>query len=241
MKTMLAVMTIVTSVFFACDSTEQTDPGATDTQADACQPQCVDHGGTYGACGPDGCGGICGDCTGADECVFRDGPYYGECRPGCDQLCELNGYECGDLYSGSDCFCGLCDEGLVCAGTGYENPDMYSFGWETRQTCRPVEGLCVGTEVGLSPIYFACTETETCVESGCASGECGADAGCGALGCCGYDCLKCDGPQQTCLGGECTCTPACEAKECGDDGCGGACGECPDSTNCDESGTCVPE
>ena len=34
------------------------------------------------------------------------------------------------------------------------------------------------------------------------------------------------------------CTPACEGKECGDDGCGGSCGACEDDETCD-LGICV--
>ncbi len=36
------------------------------------------------------------------------------------------------------------------------------------------------------------------------------------------------------------CVPICHGKDCGDDGCGGTCGECPDSDVCSESGLCIP-
>ena len=35
------------------------------------------------------------------------------------------------------------------------------------------------------------------------------------------------------------CTPACQGKECGDDGCGGSCGSCKDTDVC-QLGACVP-
>ena len=35
------------------------------------------------------------------------------------------------------------------------------------------------------------------------------------------------------------CTPACGGKQCGSDGCGGACGSCGASQSCDASGRCV--
>src|SRR5262245_49826743 len=31
------------------------------------------------------------------------------------------------------------------------------------------------------------------------------------------------------------CTPACDGKECGDDGCGGTCHSCPSGERCNES------
>ena len=40
------------------------------------------------------------------------------------------------------------------------------------------------------------------------------------------------GNQFVCGGGICHCEPACEGKLCGDDGCGGVCGECDDGLNC---------
>lgn len=57
------------------------------------------------------------------------------------------------------------------------------------------------------------------------------------------DTLSCDdGDPATsnwCKEGIClACAPDCEGKECGDDGCGGECGNCPGSCSCGESGSC---
>ena len=35
------------------------------------------------------------------------------------------------------------------------------------------------------------------------------------------------------------CAPACDGRQCGDDGCGGSCGSCADSAVCSEAGQCV--
>ncbi len=37
------------------------------------------------------------------------------------------------------------------------------------------------------------------------------------------------------------CTPACEGKECGDDGCGGSCGSCSEEEKCNSLGKCYKE
>ena len=34
------------------------------------------------------------------------------------------------------------------------------------------------------------------------------------------------------------CTPACAARQCGDDGCGGSCGACEDESSCTPEGLC---
>ena len=40
-------------------------------------------------------------------------------------------------------------------------------------------------------------------------------------------------------GASCNCTPQCSGKQCGDDGCGGACGNCAGGDSCNGSGQCV--
>ena len=35
------------------------------------------------------------------------------------------------------------------------------------------------------------------------------------------------------------CVPDCLGKQCGDDGCGGSCGECPTGQACQDDGTCL--
>lgn len=41
--------------------------------------------------------------------------------------------------------------------------------------------------------------------------------------------------------GDCPCVPNCENARCGNDGCGGTCGECPDGSLCEAGNcTCVP-
>lgn len=56
------------------------------------------------------------------------------------------------------------------------------------------------------------------------------------------------GPEGTCAdwdasrpatGASCSCTPQCDGKTCGDDGCGGACGNCGDDETCSDAGACV--
>ena len=39
-------------------------------------------------------------------------------------------------------------------------------------------------------------------------------------------------PGHACQEGTCQCVSSCDAKECGDDGCGGDCGSCPDGMTC---------
>jgi hypothetical protein len=73
-----------------------------------CQPQCEGR-----ACGPDSCGGICGQCEGSQE-VCQDG----QCV--CEPFCA--GKECGDDGCGGDC--GSCEPPFHCEANKCEcTPD----------------------------------------------------------------------------------------------------------------------
>ncbi len=67
------------------------------------------------------------------------------------------------------------------------------------------------------------------------------DAGCTSPSTpCGEECCL---PSEQCHEGECvTCVPTCAPDDCGDDGCGGQCGPCPQSpypTSCNDQHKCV--
>ena len=124
---------------------------------------------------------------------------------------------------------------------------------------------CVGKECGDDGCGGECGQCsgdqEVCVLGQCACISDCVDKECGEDGC-GGDCGECqDGfvcdmsdQQCTCLQQPCgqaccvsdqvcleeaCCTPDCEDKECGSDGCGGNCGECPENADCDGQGQCV--
>ena len=102
-----------------------------------CEPDC---GGLW--CGPDGCGGSCGEC-GADEVCNS----IGHCEPGfCVPDCE--GRECGS--NGCDYGdCGECGPCLQCAGDGTCEPvpagdDPYDDCEEDSEESCGLDGECDG-------------------------------------------------------------------------------------------------
>jgi len=108
------------------DAGGTTDPGTadlggpTDSGKEVCVPQCEGK-----QCGPDGCGGKCGSCTGTDVCNMETG----QCVP-CEPKCE--GKQCGPDGCGGTCG--------TCTGTDVCNE-------ETGQ-CVPCEPKCDGKECG---------------------------------------------------------------------------------------------
>jgi len=206
-----------------------------------CKPDC-----TGKQCGPDGCGGSCGDCSGCQS-VCTDA---GKCAaaPEADSECHD-----GDIYWKDTC--GAWGEKATECGEAGCNPGS--------KVCADCEDLCSGVECGMQGKCDCGTcPTDKSCQSGVCEYHCGdglcADAGgetcctcpadCGL--CCGNGACDCEETCATCvedcgcadcgeecLAGECTFT-ACAGKECGDDGCGGSCGECSGGKEC-QAGNCV--
>jgi hypothetical protein len=105
--------------------------------------------------------------------------------------------------------------------------------------CTAGERLCDGIDVlecredGDGWDYVeACDDDDPCTDDLCVAGECLFEE---TGSCCDPPCPM----GQLCFDGECVCAAQCFGKECGDDGCGGACGECPDQHHCSPAGLCL--
>ena len=141
-------------------------------------------------------------------------PDASSCEPQCVGVEPGSTYykECGaDGCGGS---CGTCNEGLTCSPTGL---------------CVEQEDPCQGI-----PSVGKC-EDNTLIE--CKNGQ-RLETDCKLLD------KVCDWENNTetnTAGYACvdkSCEPQCKDKECGNDGCGGECGECPDHLSCNASGMC---
>ncbi len=211
-----------------------------------CEPDCADR-----ECGDDGCGGDCGPCADGGVCVAG--------------ACEDAPAACGDgaCQDDEDCAncpadCG-CPEGEVC-----DAPSR-----ACAPACVPdCEGRICGSD-GCDGVCGACDDEQLCMDGACvdAPPECGdgvCEEGESCLGCpldCGVCCgdgacvpehgedcatcladcfcaddARCDVPTRACVP---ACTPDCEDRACGDDGCDGVCGACAGDLICDADGACV--
>jgi hypothetical protein len=211
-------------------------------------------------CGSDGCGGTCGACpcdvcspdqTWCDDsgqCIVSDGAtcaQYGECLNACDDYDDLCFSQC-ESEASSQAVAAMEAWGQCVVDAGYWDC------WDLPCVCE-VYGQCADA-------FYACYQgTKDCaglwacmeacgVDSDCA-GDCISDAsldgfstGMDLLACAAADCGDefsfpcmqsaaedyCTSELDQCL----ECKPACGAKECGDDGCGGSCGSCPAGVPC---------
>ncbi len=161
-----------------------------------------------------------------------EGP--GSCVPKCA------GKECGD--NGCNGLCGRCSSGKTCENNICIIPNCTSVcELESAVVCgTPLKdstcdsSICSDKKGRLCSVGEVCNNnTWTCekCEDSCSSlgFECGTHELCGISTYCG-GCLN----DETCSSsGKCgTCTPSCEDKACGDDGCGGTCGSCGNGYVC---------
>ena len=202
---------------------------------------CADVGAECGAI-DDGCGGLktCGgpNCGEGKECVDN------QCV--CAKLtCNIAAAQCGilDDACGGQVDCGECWPGWACDGHACKCQDSCDDKECGYNDCGDNCGTCEDSQK--SCLYGQCVKgfcSDNCdsadpVDCGeyC---ECFCDAGCFERGdCCVEVCDQC-GDQHV----EACCEPQCDgppAKECGDNACGGVCGECGIGSECKPDQTCT--
>jgi len=213
----------------------------------ACTPSCTSKN-----CGDNGCGGVCGTCSGNATCGAS-----GRCA--CVPDCA--GKTCGDDGCGGTC--GTCSNGKTCSPQGacVCNPNC-SGKVCGGNGCAGNCGSCASDE---SCSFGACVKNcvPSCIGKNCGNNGCGGSCGtcltgttCSVSGTCecvpncsGKTCGNdgCGGTCGTCLAGTacsatgtCECTPNCNGKTCGSNGCGGTCGTCTNGETCSATGTCAP-
>ena len=222
---------------------------------ECCVPSCEGK-----LCGGDGCGGDCGACDAGFFC--KDGgclentcPDEGDipdCWDGCttgswvgDNICDsafkcedynwddgdcdpcypsCEGQECGSNGCGGSC--GECEDGLVCDDANCITQDG-CVAWDG-----PGCGGCACEECVIAMDSYCGTSSWDSICVGECENECG---GCVPPVFCDPACE----PGFECIDEECVpCEPDCDGLACGNDGCGGSCGECVAGEDC-MGGLCV--
>ncbi|MCB9740880.1 MAG: hypothetical protein H6747_16560 [Deltaproteobacteria bacterium] len=182
-------------------------------------PDCADDANLIVDCTTNGCNKQAGVCS--------------PCKANCD------GKTCGS--DGCLGTCGSCDDAALpycAAGTCVE-----------KAACTPD---CSNKECGDDGCGGSCGACKNPAHA-CSAGVCAAPPDKSCLGICGYQAIGgcwCDAgckDRGDCCSDvfHCYCSPNCEGKTCGDDGCGGSCGNCTDQAapHCADGKcgtTCVP-
>lgn len=163
---------------------------------------------------------------------------------GCDKAAGVCG-ACKPICAGNVCG----DDG--CGGTCGTCADPKLPGCSQGQCVAQCTPSCSGKSCGSDGCGGSCGTCKSGAE--CSSGSCVAPAGKSCLSHCGYQTVGgcwCDAGcvqrGDCCVDVDhCFCTPSCVGKTCGDNGCGGSCGQCTDAAKpyCDGGAcgaTCKP-
>ena len=193
--------------------------GGDQVQADSCEPDCLGK-----SCGHDGCGGTCGSCDGDDLC------YLGTCIADCtdnhepdDDMSMAHGLEIDVERSHS--ICPTYDEDWFRISLNWEHDltmEIQSEGGEVEAGLFEADGTTLVDDEKSH-------EGALLLEEGVTAGDyyfrvVAKDSGQVVQG---YTVLL-----------KAVCKPNCDQKDCGDDGCGGSCGDCGIGFDC-TAGACV--
>ena len=124
---------------------------------EVCFPSCTD-----GGCGPDGCGGTCGDCPAGEACTPA-----GTCAASTVTPCEpyLDAPGCG----GCACEAAVCSTEPACCLEAWTPYCAFLCGLETSEcnveVCHPIGNPCTGCEIVGGPTCWDCA----CQECVCAA------------------------------------------------------------------------
>lgn len=201
---------------WTCDETRYADGNTCDCGCGLPDPDCMRSSLTVVGCSASQV------CSRLGACVA------GDCTPDC------SGRMCGDDGCGG--LCGVCtDEASFC--------NAGSCSAECVAHCG--DNVCGGDGCGGS--CGSCESGEHCVAGTCdalpMSDSC--QGNCGGLAASGCSCeARCaTGGEGCCLDAPlaCDCFPRCGGKQCGDDGCGGSCGDCGANQVCSGARMCVTD
>ncbi len=219
--------------------------GLTDCVDPGCAPFC---GGDSGTDGGTDAGSECGDgfCDALEDSMSC--PTDCQCECDVDFACSAN-CDCDPECSDQACFIARCEEGISATCDGALTLDCGTFGAsceafsdaETGQTFSwcGCGSLANGAGRCLDQRDSVICEDGIALPAECAAGSVCDDSG-PTVGC------LCDNMADgICPAAECTedpdcgaCVPSCGSATCGDNGCGGSCGECSLGERCDR-GSCV--
>jgi len=189
-------------------------------------------------------------------CQCRNNSQQNQCLAACQKCNHDTSRLAGSCGSYTCCSIASCKG--VCSNL-MSNPNCGACG----NDCRTYGETCCGSYCAdLANDVFNCGACGTACDPplpgevvACISGTCIYDCAPGAVDCsgtctfldsdpenCGACGNVCPHSAPVCFAGGCTtgCVPYCPELWCGGDGCGGACGFCPDGWGCYDGNWCVP-
>ncbi len=236
-------------------------PGESCFKGKCCTGSCVGK-----ECGDDGCGGMCGKCPcpgcSADETLCSlDGQCVQDTASPCKKfmLCLMT---CQDDWCMDGCFQQVGPDGMAQYQTwmdcmmmnGVEECYDSACAFVVWQSCLAEFNACTQGTMPcpvVAECMFGCGQDGQCGNACLLEGSAEANDAlwkfliCAFEGCGGGEfdagCIEkmsqgqCSTEYGACVG---SCSPKCDGKECGADGCGGECGKCEEGSACLPDGNC---
>ena len=203
-----------------------------DLSVNCCSPSCDGV-----ECGDDGCGGSCGTCVGNSVCA------EGSCKPMPEPMCNvLSEITCGGtpldvqlggVGSSNSTFASPCVEGDL------SGPET-GFSFVASEDAKVLFSVASDEFPGGVALTLLTDEGQGCDGNACVMGGVGSiepEVSAGESYYLVVDGL--DGAEGMLTLSASCCTPTCDGKSCGDDGCGGSCGSCASDNLCADN-QCVP-
>jgi hypothetical protein len=219
------------SYYLVFDSNEGTEVNF-DVALDCCEPSC---GGRV--CGSDGCGGSCGDCPEEQVC---DG---GQCASGDSLSCLPNvSVSCGDSLKGETFLSPDTTASVTAVSCSLDTLPGPERAYNLSVADGGLVSVSVTSNTGqVAGVYLLDAAEAACDTKACLTGG-PSKAGYMSPPGASYTLLiegveGASGNYDLEVG---CCTPSCDGKECGNDGCGGSCGACAADTVCVEAACVLP-
>ncbi len=224
-RLMVAALAMAACVMLSCwpggGGSGDVTAGDQAAEETVCEPDC-----TGKDCGDDGCGGECGPCDSGYLCAADD-----QCKkqPTCEMVSEIT---CGETIQGDTTAFANEMQDYDCGNyEGGGGELVYIFMPEEDDTATAILDSVATTQEVL--VTQAACDQQTCLAIGEGEGLAQFEATAGLKYYLVVDSLQGDeGPFQISLECKAGCESQCDGKECGDDGCYGSCGDCPDDGVC---------
>ncbi len=207
------------------------------TVSDPCVPNCQGL-----VCGSDGCGGSCGDCPPGENCQSGTCAAVGN---DCTNPFVADAFPFENSASTAGSSNDFTSGGGACGQLGDSSND-HAYTFVPDQPGVYTLDLVADFDSALYASTNCADATNTCVTANDALGDGGEQIQITALAGESYTVVVDGYANFSNHAGNYTltiseaCTPDCSGKVCGDNGCGGSCGDCTGGLVCDASGQCGP-
>ncbi len=151
--------------------------------------------------------------------------------------CTGLGAQCGTVGDGCgrNLSCGSCSSDKFCGADNVCYP-----GQQNQINCTDTDNGKNYVLKGTAALNGGSSATDSCISNSTLTEYfCSIVNGVKSISSESKECSLVAGSSSVCSNGACICTPSCSGRVCGDNGCGGNCGNCNSTSTCNSAGQCI--